>query len=557
METDFAEFEETEVPDPTPQGLREEDEDDDGQDDTLDDHLPPPTATEIEEPATQNEAILVAWALEKKPEEILPSELARVESLQPACQRIFWNCDLTEVGAATRFLAHFGDYLRYVSAKRGGKWMVFDPTGGGWVESPQAVGRLLIRTISTLVAHAYERFAEGERKAWMTHLCAMAKARSMESILKIAQLGEVVVWLDSRPARMVAVDSEKMDSNGWLLGCRNGVLDLRTEEFRPYSREDLISRRADVDYDPAAVSRHLPALVGEHRYDSGQHDTLQEFLGSTLVGELHDRKALFLLGENGTGKTTLIKGWGKVLGSYSMAATMQLYTVDKHGKPPTLELAAMQGCRFVFAPEADENTWIDEARLKLLTGGDYSPGRGHYEQFSYSEATAHHTIYGNNTPRIRSRDAAFWERVLLISAKGQTTEDNQERTIRDEFWKSDQERSGFLNWALAGLRRWKNQGMKIKVQETVKQHVADYNLEEDELGDFLADHCELGKGKEFWVSRDSVLDAHTRWCKASNEKPWTQNRLYKALRARKFKEGKKDCVRGFWGLRLAQASGPE
>ncbi|MGD0954715.1 MAG: hypothetical protein ABR985_20410, partial [Methanotrichaceae archaeon] len=44
----------------------------------------------------------------------------------------------------------------------------------------------------------------------------------------------------------------KMDGNPYLLGVQNGVLDLRTEEFRDYEPDDYISMRIPVKYDPNA-----------------------------------------------------------------------------------------------------------------------------------------------------------------------------------------------------------------------------------------------------------------------------------------------------------------
>jgi putative DNA primase/helicase len=38
----------------------------------------------------------------------------------------------------------------------------------------------------------------------------------------------------------------------WLLNVRNGTLDVTTGEFRKHRQEDMITKIARVDYDPAA-----------------------------------------------------------------------------------------------------------------------------------------------------------------------------------------------------------------------------------------------------------------------------------------------------------------
>ncbi|MGD0952446.1 MAG: DUF5906 domain-containing protein [Methanotrichaceae archaeon] len=44
----------------------------------------------------------------------------------------------------------------------------------------------------------------------------------------------------------------KLDSDPYLLGVKNGVVELATGTFRPYNKEDLITEQIDVLYDPKA-----------------------------------------------------------------------------------------------------------------------------------------------------------------------------------------------------------------------------------------------------------------------------------------------------------------
>jgi len=50
----------------------------------------------------------------------------------------------------------------------------------------------------------------------------------------------------------IAARPELFDSDPWLLGVRNGVVDLRTGNFRPARREDYITKQAGAEYIPLA-----------------------------------------------------------------------------------------------------------------------------------------------------------------------------------------------------------------------------------------------------------------------------------------------------------------
>jgi hypothetical protein len=50
----------------------------------------------------------------------------------------------------------------------------------------------------------------------------------------------------------VVLSAKKLDSNPWLLGVPNGVIELKTGDFRTGRREDYITKQAGVPYDAEA-----------------------------------------------------------------------------------------------------------------------------------------------------------------------------------------------------------------------------------------------------------------------------------------------------------------
>ncbi len=46
--------------------------------------------------------------------------------------------------------------------------------------------------------------------------------------------------------------AEELDKNPWLLNVRNGTIDVLTGDFMEHRQEDMITKLANVDFDPSA-----------------------------------------------------------------------------------------------------------------------------------------------------------------------------------------------------------------------------------------------------------------------------------------------------------------
>ncbi len=93
----------------------------------------------------------------------------------------------------------------------------------------------------------------------------------------------------------------KFDPNPYLLGARNGVIDLQTGEFRDYRPEDFVTYQIDVTYDPAARCPRYLKFLEEIQPNVIDRLTLVDWYPATAI-----RKplpyVLFLLGLGRNGK---------------------------------------------------------------------------------------------------------------------------------------------------------------------------------------------------------------------------------------------------------------
>jgi putative DNA primase/helicase len=68
-----------------------------------------------------------------------------------------------------------------------------------------------------------------------------------ESVRRRKAFVEAASWI-----KALNITSDNLDTNPWLLNVRNGTLDVTTGEFREHRQEDMITKIARADYDPAA-----------------------------------------------------------------------------------------------------------------------------------------------------------------------------------------------------------------------------------------------------------------------------------------------------------------
>ena len=101
-----------------------------------------------------------------------------------------------------------------------------------------------------------------------------------------------------------------LDQDAWLLNCANGTLDLRTGTLRDAHRDDLITKRIAVPYDPVATCptflHFLSTIMG------GNEDLiayLQRAIGYALTGSTREQVLFLFYGTTRLGTVWLMPQW--------------------------------------------------------------------------------------------------------------------------------------------------------------------------------------------------------------------------------------------------------
>lgn len=451
--------------------------------------------------------------------------------------------EFSDLGNGRRLVAMYGHAVRY--CKVYGDWMVND--GKRWAIDHKYVteamaqevpGRILAETPPTRSPEVIEGF-----RKWA--LLSQSKDRLL-AMLATAR-------------SMVSVQPGDLDRNPWLLNVQNGTLDLRDGGFRPHAPADLITKVANVAYDPGAACPTWDRFILDVMLDDASvAEYLQRAVGYSITGVIREHVFFFLYGNGRNGKGTFLNTIFHVLGDYANQIDSDLLIAQNLKQHPT-GLTELEGRRFVSADESENNPRLAEGVVKKLTGGNPIQARRMRENF-YTFWPSHHLFYAaNHKPEIRDMSAGMWRRLKLIPFEAcfDETKTGGRKPDLDLEQKLRAEAPGILNWMLAGCVAWQAVGLAEPAR--VKEGVEEYREEQDETGWYIDERIAADDQARTRLS-DLYAD-YKWWCDRFGKKALSVRRFSGELESRGFHTKKSNSVVWKDGCRLKTAvelaSGPD
>ena len=183
---------------------------------------------------------------------------------------------LTDTGNATRLVAMHGPHLRYIAPWD--RWLVWN--GTVWQRDDGAVR---VRERAKDVGFAIRREAAQERDVDLAESMFKFGCRSLSA-------GGISAMVNlARGIPGILLDHERLDSDAYLLGVVNGVVDLRTGSLRSADPADLMTMQASIRCDPDARAPRWERAMQEWFPDADVRAYVQRVAGSALVGAQHER----------------------------------------------------------------------------------------------------------------------------------------------------------------------------------------------------------------------------------------------------------------------------
>lgn len=376
-----------------------------------------------------------------------------------------------------------------------------------------------------------------------------AHAKSSEGAQRIGCIAGLV-----KSFADVAIRADAMDSDRMAINLLNGTLRLVRTGSRwsmvdgklsmiahgdawgvrlfVHDRKDLISKVANVAFDPIAKSDAYDRFLAAVQPDVATRRFLHQWGGLSLTGDISEQKLAFFHGKGRNGKSTLVDAWSWLAGDYGGSVAIETFLDQGRGRKggeATPDLARLPGIRFLRTSEPEKGAKLAEALIKLITGGELIDARHLNKGFFSFLPSFKVTISGNHKPKITGHDDGIWRRVMLVPWDVQIAKDDVDKSLPEKL---RGEAAGILNRLIAGLLDWRDAG--LIEPDSVLEATAKYREQSDQLGRFLSEATRDVTGAR---SKSSLLFAlFSAWSKATGGAEWQPVGFAKAMEDRGYEK---------------------
>lgn len=420
----------------------------------------------------------------------------------------------TDQGNADLLAERHAHRLRYVPAR--GQWIQWDGRRWRWCEDVGEITQAAVETI---------RAIRPESEAQRAHKTKSLNRRALEAQVALA---------GRHPGMRVA--AEDLDADPWILNTPSGVVDLRTGQLRDSTPADNCTRITGCAHAPGAPApRWQQFLADTFGEDDQMAAFVQRLAGYSALGLVTHHVLPFLHGSGGNGKSVFLDVLVEILGDYASTSPPAFLMA---GKQDESAIARLSGLRLVVCSEVSQSSRFDEAKVKLLTGGDQLTARHLYGRHFTFKPT--HTLWlmGNHQPRVEAGGESFWRRLRLIPFTRTVPVEKRVEGLARQLVES--EGPAILDWIISGALDVQNAGMREPDQ--VMAATRAYAEEEDAIARFVAERLHIGGGSVVKVGTAEVRSAYMKWCRAEGEAEVSPQVFGRELRTR-------------WGIDVTKSNG--
>ena len=321
-------------------------------------------------------------------------------------------------------------------------------------------------------------------------------------------------------------DEDMSERHPELLNVANGTINLRTGLVKPHDPADMITHCLPVAYDRNARCPEFWGMIctmtGEDH--PGVALYVATLLGYSVLGDNRDQKIIFISGETGLGKTTVLGIVSQVLGPLAHPSNSGLICYVRHGRNARVE-NSIRGKRLITITETSAWMNIEEAQVKRLTGEHRVATDQHYAR-EEDRTPITWTIWlgTNQMPSLANFDEAMRRRVLVIPCgRGlpawMMDKEKEARVLA-------RERAGILALLVAGAMRYFREGLDSPPGE-VLEATERYAIEQDTVMAFAADKLTVHAGAA--ISQAQLWNSYKEWSKGG-QAHLGRNEFYDRLR---------------------------
>ena len=486
------------------------------------------------------------------------------------------NLPLTDAGNANRLHSLLGDDWKFVPQLS--RWIHWN--GQRWQEETNG-------SIRVAAMEAFRDLAADIRSLPSCHDMKEMQHRQKvaDGLGRTESIGRVKGALSFLEGLALKQYGE-FDTDPFLLNLQNGTLNLSTGELRPHNKKDFITKICGASYESQSVAKNYfqaEKIASETVSSTGEtaanesgmnvdilfennsatslwEETvrailpdpavrrwMQKFMGYCLTGSTEEEKFVVAYGPGGCGKGTFFETVAAAMGDYKSVVPVDILltsNVYNGGNNPTPELAKLPGKRYVLSSESNKNRRMDEAKVKLLTGGDTLTARHlHADPFEF-QPSFKLVLQTNYLPSISdAMDKGIRRRLVIVPFTAKI--EKRDPKLKQKLLQPENQQA-CLAWCVEGAKLWQQEGLEDFPTEMQKAANSFYE-ESDLLQQWLDERTEPSLG---FLKFDRALKDFNEWLATGGNSFYQRKSFSEAMLAHGKNKTRRETGYCFAGLCL-------
>lgn len=294
-----------------------------------------------------------------------------------------------------------------------------------------------------------------------------------------------------------------------------------TKDFwHPHKKENYSTLRFDYPFEPKAECPLWVKTLNEiFEGDENKNNMLQEFFGYCLTRDTSQIKALLLLGESNSGKSTILEVLRNVIGNKNCSSVPMKFICNPQYTPLLMNKLVN------IDADVSKNAKDFEFEFKIITRGEpISCNQKFLPTFSFRPYSKI-VMAANIFPIITDHSSAFYNRLIIIPCDRVFSPDEQNRKLNELLLS---ELSGIFNWVIEGLKRFNARG-KFEEKEFVREAIEDLRDESNPVDVFFRETIVKDISIGIYTEKIELYNKYFEWCRNNGNAPMSAIKFNKAV----------------------------
>lgn len=289
---------------------------------------------------------------------------------------------------------------------------------------------------------------------------------------------------------MLLTSVESLDKDPNLLNTPSATYDLEKgmQGAKEHDPADLITKITECAPGDEGEDIWNEALQTFFCGDAELIEYVQKIIGLAAIGKVYSEFLIIAYGDGANGKSTFWNTVARVLGTYSGKISSDILTMGNriNAQP---EMAELKGKRLIIASEMQEGVRLNTSMVKQLCSTDEIQACKKYKAPFHFVPSHQVVLYTNHLPRVGANDDGIWRRLKVIPFNAKITGSGDIKNYADYLY--EKAAPAIMKWIIEGAEKVTKSDHKVDDPKCVKDAVDAYREENNWLGHFLEDCCEL------------------------------------------------------------------